>query len=86
LPDAIKIIYSTAEEGGKIVTEGSATCVKYKDFEAKKIRRFFSCQFNPELLSDLRGIGNSEAPSYSNLKIDDGVRLFVRLLYAGIQA
>jgi hypothetical protein len=86
LPDAIKIICSTAEEGGKIVTEGSATCIKYKDFETKKIRRFFSCQFNPELLSDLRGIGNSEAPSYSNLKIDDGVRLFVRLLYAGIQA
>jgi hypothetical protein len=36
LPDAIKIIYSTAEEGGKIVTEGSATCIKYKDFETIK--------------------------------------------------
>jgi hypothetical protein len=86
LPDAIKLICSTVEEGGKIVTEGSATCIKYKDFETKKIRRSFSCQFHPELLSDLRGIGNSEAPSYSNLKIDDGVRLFVRILYAGIQA
>ncbi len=86
LPDAIKIICSTAEEGGKIVTEGSATCIKYKDFETKKIRRFFSCQFHPKLLSDLRGIGNSEALSYSNLKIEDGVRLFVRLLYAGMQA
>jgi len=86
LPDAIKIIFSTAEEGGKIVTEGSATCINYKHFETKKIRRFFSCQFHPELLSDLRGIGNSEAPSYSNLKIEDGVRLFVQLLYAGMQA
>jgi hypothetical protein len=86
LPDAIKIICSTAEEGGKIVTEGSATCIKYKDFKTKKIRRFFSSQFHPELLSDLHGIGNSEAPSYSNLKIEDGVRLFVQLLYAGMQA
>jgi hypothetical protein len=33
----------------------------------------------------LRGIGKSEAPSYSNFKIDDDVGLFVRLLYAGIQ-
>ena len=33
----------------------------------------------------LRAIGNSEAPSYSTLKNDDGVRLFVRLLYAGMQ-
>jgi hypothetical protein len=67
-------------------TEGSATCIKYKDFETNKIRRFFSCQFHPKLLSDLRGIGNSEDPSYSNLKIEDGVRLFVQLLYAGMQA
>lgn len=85
LPDAIKIICSTAKEGGKIVTEGSTTCIKYKDFENNKIRRSFSCQFHPELLSDLRGIGNSVALSYSNLKIDDGARLFVRLMYAGIQ-
>ena len=86
LPDAIKIICSTAEEGGKIITESSATCIKYKNFETNKIRRSFSCQFHPELLSYLRGIGKSEAPSYSNFKIDDDVGLFVRLLYAGIQA
>jgi hypothetical protein len=86
LPDAIEIMCSTAEADGKIVTEGSATSIKYKDFETNKIRRSFSCQFHPELLSYLRGIGKSEAPSYSTLKIDDGVRLFVRLLYAGIQA
>jgi len=73
LPDAIKIICSTAEEDGKIVTEGSETCIKYKDFETNKIRRSFSCQFHPELLSYLRGIGKSEAPSYSTLKSDDMV-------------
>jgi hypothetical protein len=77
LPDAIKIICSTAEEDGKIVTEGSATCIKYKDFETNKIRRSFSCQFHPELLSYLRGIGKSEAPSYSTLKIDDMVSAYL---------
>lgn len=84
LPDAIEILCSTAVDG-EIVTECSATCINYKDFETKKIRRSFTCQFHPELLSDLRAIGNSEAPSYSTLKNDDGVRLFVRLLYAGMQ-
>jgi hypothetical protein len=77
LPDAIKIIFSTAEEDGKIFTEGSATCIKYKDFETNKIRRSFSCQFHPELLSYLRGIGKSEAPSYSTLKIDDMVSAYL---------
>jgi hypothetical protein len=77
LPDAIKFICSTVEEGGKIVTEGSATCIKYKDFETTKILRSFSCQFHPELPSDLRGIGNSEAASYSTLKIDDMVSAYL---------
>ncbi|WP_248277617.1 hypothetical protein [Brasilonema sp. UFV-L1] len=85
LPDSVEILCSTAEEGGEIVTECSATCINYKDFETKKIRRSFTCQFHPELLEDLRAIGNGEAPSYSTLKKDDGVRLFVRLLYAGMQ-
>ena len=85
LPDSLEILCSTAEEDGEIVTECSATCINYKDFETKKIRRSFTCQFHPEQLSDLRAIGNSEAPSYSTLKNDDGVRLFVRLLYAGMQ-
>jgi GMP synthase-like glutamine amidotransferase len=84
MPDAIEILCSTAIDG-EIVTECSATCINYKDFETKKIRRSFTCQFHPELLSDLRAIGNSEASSYSTLKKDDGVRLFVRLLYAGMQ-
>ncbi|KYC35362.1 hypothetical protein WA1_09075 [Scytonema hofmannii PCC 7110] len=84
LPDSVEILCSTAIDG-EIVTECSATCINYKDFETKKIRRSFTCQFHPELLSDLRAIGSSEAPSYSTLKKDDGVRLFVRLLYAGMQ-
>ena len=85
LPDSVEILCSTAEKTGEIVTECSATCINYKDFETKKIRRSFTCQFHPELMADLRAIGNSEAPSYSTLKNDDGVRLFVRLLYAGMQ-
>ncbi|WP_341530652.1 hypothetical protein WKK05_16065 [Nostoc sp. UHCC 0302] len=84
LPDSVEILCSTAVEG-EIVTECSATCINYKDFETKKIRRSFTCQFHPELLSDLRAIGHSQAPSYSTLKNDDGVRLFIRLLYAGMQ-
>jgi len=84
LPDSLEILCSTAADG-EIVTECSATCINYKDFETKKIRRSFTCQFHPELLSDLRAIGNSEAPSYATLKNDDGVRLFVRLLYTGMQ-
>jgi GMP synthase-like glutamine amidotransferase len=84
LPDSVEILCSTAVDG-EIVTECSATCINYKDFETKKIRRSFTCQFHPELLSDLRAIGNREAPSYSTLKADDGVRLFVRLLYTGMQ-
>lgn len=84
MPDSVEILCSTAVDG-EIVTECSATCINYKDFETKKIRRSFTCQFHPELLPDLRAIGNSEAPSYSTLKSDDGIRLFVRLLYTGMQ-
>ena len=84
LPDAIEILCST-EEGGAVVTECSATCVNYTDFETKEVRRSFTCQFHPELLSDLRVVGMREAPSYRELKQDDGARLFARLLYAGMQ-
>ena len=85
LPDAIEILCSTAAESGEIVTECSATCINYKDFETKKVRRSFTCQFHPELLSDLRVVGMREPPSYAELKQDDGARLFARLLYAGMQ-
>ncbi|MEM9088023.1 MAG: hypothetical protein AAGC93_04690 [Cyanobacteria bacterium P01_F01_bin.53] len=84
LPDAIEILCSTAEDG-EIVTECSATCINYKDFETKEVRRSFTCQFHPELLADLRAIGLRTPPSYAELKQDDGARLFARLLYAGMQ-
>jgi GMP synthase-like glutamine amidotransferase len=86
LPDSIEILCSTAEKNGEIVTECSATCINYKDFETKKIRRSFTCQFHPELLSDLRAVGwGGQPPSYAKLKKDDGARLLVRLLYEGMQ-
>ena len=84
LPDAIEILCSTAIDD-EIVTECSATCIIYKDFESKQIRRSFTCQFHPELLSDLRTVGASEPPTYTRLKTDDGARLFARLLYEGMQ-
>ncbi|MEO1622273.1 MAG: hypothetical protein AAFU53_14735 [Cyanobacteria bacterium J06632_3] len=84
LPDAIEILCSTAEDGA-VVTECSATCLNYRDFEIKQIRRSFTCQFHPELLNDLRAIGVRQPPSYEALKQDDGARLFARLLYAGMQ-
>lgn len=85
LPYAIEILCSTALDNGEVVTECSATCIIYKDFETKQIRRSFTCQFHPELLADLRVIGQRQPPSYQQLKQDDGARLFVRLLYAGMQ-
>lgn len=84
LPDAIEILCST-KIGAEIVTECSATCIIYRDFESKQVRRSFTCQFHPELLSDLRAIGMAEPPSYERLKTDDGARLFARLLYEGMQ-
>ncbi|NER48680.1 MAG: hypothetical protein F6J92_18685, partial [Symploca sp. SIO1A3] len=84
LPDALEILCSTTEDG-EVVTECSATCINYKDFESKEVRRSFTCQFHPELLSDLRVVGIREFPSYAELKKDDGARLFTRLLYAGMQ-
>lgn len=85
LPYAIEILCSTALDTGEIVTECSATCIIYKDFETKQIRRSFTCQFHPELLADLRVIGQRQPPTYQQLKQDDGARLFARLLYAGMQ-
>jgi hypothetical protein len=84
LPDAIEILCST-QEAGAVVTECSATCIVYTDFETKEVRRSFTSQFHPELLSDLRVVGMRQPPSYAELKQDDGARLFARLLYAGMQ-
>lgn len=84
MPYAVEILAST-EADGEILTECSCTCINYKDFETKKIRRSFTCQFHPELLSDLRDIGKRSAPSYAELKQSDGMRLLARLLYEGMQ-
>lgn len=84
LPDAVEILCSTTI-GDEVVTECSATCIIYRDFESKQVRRSFTCQFHPELLSDLRAVGHSAPPSYARLKTDDGARLFARLLYEGMQ-
>ena len=84
LPDAIEILCSTAEQG-EVVTECSATCIIYRDFETKEVRRSFTCQFHPALLSDLRVVGLRQPPTYAELKTDDGARIFARLLYAGMQ-
>jgi hypothetical protein len=84
LPDAIEILCSTTIND-EIVTECSATCIIYRDFESKQVRRSFTCQFHPELMSDLRAVGTVEPPAYERLKTDDGARLFARLLYEGMQ-
>lgn len=84
LPYSVEILAST-EANGEILTECSCTCINYKDFETKKIRRSFTCQFHPELLDDLREIGKRSEPSYAELKQSDGIRLLVRLLYEGMQ-
>jgi len=84
LPDAVEILCSTAE-AESVVTECSATCINYTDFETKEVRRSFTSQFHPELLADLRVVGTRKPPSYAELKQDDGARLFARLLYAGMQ-
>ncbi|MEM6522006.1 MAG: hypothetical protein AAF892_16340 [Cyanobacteria bacterium P01_D01_bin.71] len=84
LPYAVKILCSTATND-EIVTECAATCIYYKDYETGILRRSFSSQFHPELLSDLRVVGQRKPPSYAELKIDHGARLFARLLYAGMQ-
>ncbi len=84
LPYGVEILCSTAVDG-HIVTECSATCISYKDFESKRVRRSFTVQFHPELLADLRDFGSRPAPSFADLKADDGIRLLVRLLYTGMQ-
>lgn len=84
LPEAIEILRSTAIED-KIVTECSASGIIYKDFESQQIRRSFTCQFHPELLSDLRTVGMSESHTYSRLKTDNRARLFARMLYEDMQ-
>jgi len=66
-------------------TEVCTTAIYYKDWETQRIRRSFTCQFHPELMSDIRDIGGRSAPRYEELKEHDGVRLLIRMLYHGMQ-
>ena len=83
LPRSIEILCSTFAEGKKC-TEVAATCITYADRETKEIRRSFSFQFHPELLSDLREFHLSGEPDYAKLKNDDGIRMLMRVLYESI--
>ncbi|TGD72999.1 hypothetical protein E4634_11985 [Mangrovimicrobium sediminis] len=84
LPYAIEILSQTCV-GGDDWTEVSTTCIYYKDWETRAIRRSFTCQFHPELMADIRDIGKRDGPRYAELKDNDGARLLVRLLYHGMQ-
>ncbi len=86
LPSAVEILCSTTTEQG-LLTECAALGIYYRDLETKRMRRSFSCQFHPELLAGQGEVGRGSAPppSYSELKRDDGARIFARMLYEGMQ-
>jgi hypothetical protein len=84
LPAAVEILCSTTTESG-LLTECAAFGIYYRDLETKRMRRSFSCQFHPELLAGQKEVGRSAQPppSYSELKRDDGARIFARMLFEG---
>ncbi|MCB1671259.1 MAG: hypothetical protein R3F41_13665 [Gammaproteobacteria bacterium] len=84
LPYAVEILAQTQADENSW-TEASNTCIYYKDWETHTIRRSFTCQFHPELMADIRDVGKRDGPRYAELKDNDGVRLFLRLLYHGMQ-
>jgi len=84
LPYAVEILSQT-EVDDESMTEVGTTCIYYKDWETHSIRRSFTCQFHPELMADIRDVGQRAGPTYEELKQNDGVRLFVRLLHHGMQ-
>lgn len=84
LPYAVEILSQTKVDE-QHWTEASTTCIYYKDWETHTIRRSFTIQFHPELMADIRDIGQRAGPRYAELKDNDGIRLFVRLLYHGMQ-
>jgi hypothetical protein len=84
LPYAIEILSQTQVDE-HTWTEVSTTCVYYKDWETHSIRRSFTSQFHPELMADIRELGKRDSLSYAELKDNDGARLFIRLLYHGMQ-
>lgn len=83
LPSSVEILCSTSFKN-KTLTEVAATCISYKDYQTKKIRRSFSFQFHPELLSDLREFHLSGKHDYDLFKNDDGVRMLMRVLYESV--
>jgi GMP synthase-like glutamine amidotransferase len=84
LPAAVEILCSTTTEEG-LLTECAALGIYYRDLETKRMRRSFTCQFHPELLAGQIEVGRAAGPppSYSELKRDDGARIFARMLYEG---
>jgi len=84
LPYAVEILSQTQVDA-ETYTEVGTTCIYYKDWETHSVRRSFTCQFHPELMADIRDIGRRIGPRYAELKSNDGVRLFMRLLYHGMQ-
>ena len=83
LPSSVEVLCSTSFKD-KTLTEVAATCISYKDYQTNKIRRSFSFQFHPELLSDLREFHLSGKHDYNLFKNDDGVRMLMRVLYESI--
>lgn len=84
LPYSVEILSQTHVDD-TVMTEVGTSCIYYKDWETQNIRRSFTCQFHPELMADIRDIGRRNGPRYQELKDNDGVRLFIRLLYHGMQ-
>ncbi len=84
LPYGVEILAQTQVDE-ESWTEVSTTAIYYKDWETRRIRRSFTCQFHPELMADIRDVGGRSAPRYFELKASNGIRLFVRLLYHGMQ-
>lgn len=84
LPYALEILAQTRIDADHW-TEVGATAIYYRDWETRRVRRSFTCQFHPELMDDIRDIGPRSGPRYHEMKDHDGVRLLVRLLYQGMQ-
>lgn len=80
LSSFIEILCPTSSYG-KTLKEVAATCINYKDYENQKVRRSFSFQFHPELLSDLREFHITSIPDFQTLKKHDGIRKLMRILY-----
>jgi hypothetical protein len=84
LPYAVEILGQTRVDPATW-TEVSTTAIYYKDWETRRIRRSFTCQFHPELMADIRDVGGRAGMRYQELKDSDGIRLFIRMLYHGMQ-